>query len=287
MAVSGDEEKIEKIINIEELVNNVNHDTSKEGILIDFNDEFINSIPSQPLSINNDLSGINFESTNDLFDMASLYQDNQIVCPENDKIEIEKISKSFDEVKLDSFIGASSRKDMYSKYYAPPIDSCEGQYGKSRYYSSVCSNCDFTNEFTCNSFSIGENMCKCCGEYYSYNNPCMNVYLPPNETTCNDNCSSTICNVESTLYPTYQCKNESFTTNFTNNTNKQTFQSQICKEFIEELENNFSSINNVKLKDSSNGYKPNPVYPVINPPPRSFKTRRPAPPPPIQKKTGI
>lgn len=288
--------KIDKITSLDELV--AKPVEAKEGILIDFSvedEQSMDSLPPAPepplATTNNDLNGITFESVNDPFDTSSVYQDELIRPIPEQKIDLQTLSKTFDEVKLDTLIDSSSRGNMFSKYYAPPIDNCEVQFDKSRYYSSVCSNCDFTNEFSCNSISIGENICKCCGEYYSYNNPCTNECLPPPPPPlCNESCTGTLCKMEATLYPTYPtCNNGTFPDHTNTNTAKPTFQTAICKEFIEKLEANFSSISSVKVKEP-NGFKSTmpasstTVYPVLNPPPRSYKTRRPAPPPPISKK---
>ena len=73
------------------------------------------------------------------------------------------------------------------------------------------------------------------------------------------------------------------------------YQTKVCKDFIEELEANFARLGQgvVKMGEqegqngATNGASSSSTvlhYPTINPPPRPYKTRRPAPPPPTQKK---
>ncbi|XP_027203989.2 activated Cdc42 kinase [Dermatophagoides pteronyssinus] len=65
---------------------------------------------------------------------------------------------------------------------------------------------------------------------------------------------------------------------------KSSFQTKICKDFIDELEANFSRTKVEQQHSELTTTNGSMVYPMINPPPKSYKTRRPAPPPPTQKK---
>lgn len=348
------EEKIEKIISVDDLVStNCIEKLSKEGILIDFENE-VNHVSS---TINDNTQNNKIDSiTNPLNDLADIKFNTQEILnlykqsdlknnlPEkndndNDLITTatstaaaipcgssttfsasintnatEKFQDEEEEIPSNSF--NSSGKSYYSKYYMPPYDNqSTSQYGKNRYYSSVCSNCDtMKNQYNT---MVNENgpSCQCCYDLGYGSHAHSGHFVSDFVSTCFDNhnffndvCTTNYLHNDHTEkrfappipYSTSTLSNVSTKTNINANTNsnnnhetkRNNFQTKICKDFIDELEANFSKIGQVRMNELSNDTNHNnntnnsnsPIFPTINPPPKSYKTRRPAPPPPIQKK---
>lgn len=336
--------------------NNCAEKLSKEGILIDFENE-VNHV-SSTINLNDDSNKIN-SLTNPLNDLAdikfntqeilNLYKQSDLKTnlPEkNDNITKNDLittatteattipcgssttfststhtnatEKFRDEEEIPSSSFNSSGKSYYSKYYMPPYDNqSTSQYGKNRYYSSVCSNCDtMKNNYNNMVNENGASSCQCCydlgygshaGHFVSdfvstcfdnhnfFNDVCTTNYLHNDHTE--KRFAPPIPYSTSTLSNVSTKGNINVNSNFNNDnheTKRSNFQTKICKDFIDELEANFSKIGQVKMNELSNDTNHNntnnnsnsPVFPTINPPPKSYKTRRPAPPPPIQKKNA-
>lgn len=183
-----------------------------------------------------------------------------------------------------------------SKYYSPPTESglMDSQSIKNRYYSSVCSNCDFAALEPVNPYNsyLGEqSSCQCCGDFFA---PCSTNSCMPNGPHCYNGCADMCSSQPPTYFPPMDALPPPVLPDFDSQAEESdadkpnAYQTKVCKDFIEELEANFARLGQVKVSDqngaTSNGAST--VYPTINPPPRPYKTRRPAPPPPSQKKVN-
>ncbi|KAH7645773.1 activated Cdc42 kinase [Dermatophagoides farinae] len=192
-------------------------------------------------------------------------------------------------------------------------------YSKTRYYSAVCTTtgiCECNNStipnqnLTIDPPTTNKPSCQCC-QFDLSCGPCLPIssqftpsvsmnFITPQQSNCmiatNDlQQRSTTNNISSSFYNshTLACTDETTLAPLSppppplpsTNTTKSTFQTKICKDFIDELEANFSRTK-VEHSDSTAAATSGStiVYPTINPPPKSYKTRRPAPPPPVQKK---
>ncbi|KPM06137.1 Ack-like kinase domain protein [Sarcoptes scabiei] len=338
------EDKIEKIISIDEIVKSKNNGECdeknlKEEFLIDFDSvqSFEEQDESKTSTIKDEKDPIVVEMKTE--DILALYNQNNIL--DSDVLGLEKNQSSIDEIlgsnelkkKVSSPIKISSQpsiptpsipstsdlnepKNYHSKYYIPPLDNYQSSstlLSKNRYYSSVCSNFDqsFKNEPqqtapssfpSATNTQLCEPSCQCC----QWNMSCSHSFYPTitsswlNNGFYNDDCSSLMmsnhhdCQIDSChnvneLQPSSPSSplSPKVKNSFEGNNSfekKSEFQTKICKDFIKELEANFSKVTATKSMISPGINTSATIYPTINPPPKSTKVRRPAPPPPIQKK---
>lgn len=211
----------------------------------------------------------------------------------------------------------------FSKHYAPPLDSVEPAEtflkasGNNRYYSSVATNCDaysaaggfnpygpaafstisaasciFYDDQTEEDFAeeysnhlITNMPCplpSCTEAFYNSHQP---ITMLPTLSMCGNNLSAattttTLYNPNGTLshFPSPLPEE-------TAEIPKVTYQSQRCQDLIHELEENIGKIKGSTEPGhtSQQASKSAHPFPIINPPPKSTKVRRPAPPPPVKK----
>lgn len=126
----------------------------------------------------------------------------------------------------------------------------------------------------------------CPEAFYNSHQP---IPMLPTSSVFGDNSSATTA--KSLYNPNVKLTNFSSQVPDVAEISKMTYQSQRCQDFIHELEENISQIrggeNGTDLSSqptngSSKNSNTNP-FPIINPPPKSTKVRRPAPPPPVKK----
>lgn len=214
----------------------------------------------------------------------------------------------------DSVVSSSCFNSQASCFNEPqPSTSCSQQpqsvYG--RYYSSVCTDCNATTG------SGGVPPASRYSCFTEINDPPILPHSSPYNLYSSDQYSQHPVAVLPELAPSTSAYapngqssyfNEPTSTTTTSNnfnanpfaessTNRPVYKTQLCKEFIEELESNFSGMAKIRLSEqevssscipdgdtvpSASGFPVN-----INPPPqssRNSKVRRPAPPPPIVRK---
>lgn len=148
----------------------------------------------------------------------------------------------------------------------------------------------------CNPYMIEPTTCQCCAEYFPR---CTATSGNPYNTHCYGEQCTEMCNMQSTHQPAYppppplpSCYPVAGPISHSSieqpNAVKSTYQSKKCIDFIEELEANFSRLGKMKL-DETNGSTmtrngaTNSSFPMINPPPKTYRTRRQAPPPPANQ----
>ncbi|OTF71863.1 Ack-like kinase domain protein [Euroglyphus maynei] len=261
--------KIEKISNLNDLdvSNNLNHQNheQKEGILIDFENE-VNHVEISPATMMNIVNENNQPTiTNDLAEIK--FNTQEILDLYNQKPPSLPILEN----QLDNNLSTEDDNDLFTMSTSIPNEQQQQQ--ESPINKSILDSNNKNNSYS---------------KYYMPPFDANNSQLsqqpqqPYSKTRYYSSVSYTDDRTLSPLPPPPPPPPPPPSSSSTNMT-KSSFQTKICKDFIDELEANFSRTK-VEQQHSTTANGSMNVYPIINPPPKSYKTRRQAPPPPIQKK---